>query len=273
MTSVNQIMPLGQDPQSANGQSLHWRENATGLSASCWRPALAWFCSRAARLPRVPTGPVVTGGSTSGMRRATARRARSTVRASTSPTSREQRADCSLAGSGSSRASWRVSSWRRDTWTFARTVQRDVTGGSVTSGADLGAFAALSGRLGVVLGRSWLAYGRAGLVVAQMRGSTVQTCTTVDLCGGAQSTPVSSATTRDVSFGLLLGAGVEYKLSEHWNGRLEYQFIGLRKELALPARRWCRMEQPGRRARLEARSELPLLEVLPIQMETGAPQP
>jgi outer membrane immunogenic protein len=115
------------------------------------------------------------------------------------------------------------------------TVQRDVTGGYVTSGADLGAFAALSGRLGVVMGGSWLAYGRAGLVVAQMQGTTAQTCTGVDLCGGAQSTPVSSATTRDVSFGFLLGAGVEYKLTEHWNGRLEYQFMSLRKELALPA--------------------------------------
>jgi outer membrane immunogenic protein len=118
---------------------------------------------------------------------------------------------------------------------LSSTVRRDVTGGFVTSGADLGAFAALSGRIGVVLGSSWLAYGRAGLVAAQMRGSTVQTCTAVDLCGGAQSTPVSSATTRDVSFGVLLGAGVEYKLTEHWNGRLEYQFMSLRKELALPA--------------------------------------
>ena len=99
------------------------------------------------------------------------------------------------------------------------TVQRDVAGGFVTSGADLGAFAALSGRLGVVLGGSWLAYGRAGLVVAQMQGTTAQTCTGVDLCSGAQSTPVSSATTRDVSFGVLLGAGLEYKLTEHWNGR------------------------------------------------------
>ena len=113
-------------------------------------------------------------------------------------------------------------------------VQRDVAGGYVTSGADLGAFAALSGRLGVVLGGAWLAYGRAGVVVAQLDGSTVQTCTGVDLCGGAQSTPVSRAETRDVSLGLLLGAGVEYKLSERWNGRLEYQFVRFRTELALP---------------------------------------
>jgi outer membrane immunogenic protein len=113
-------------------------------------------------------------------------------------------------------------------------VQRDVAGGYLTSGADLGAFAALSGRLGVVLGGAWLAYGRAGVVVAQLDGSTVQTCTGVDLCGGAQSTPVSRAETRDVSLGLLLGAGVEYKLSERWNGRLEYQFVRFRTELALP---------------------------------------
>jgi outer membrane immunogenic protein len=67
-----------------------------------------------------------------------------------------------------------------------------------------------------------------------MDGATVQTCTGVDLCAGAQSTPISSATTRDFSLGLLLGAGVEYRLNEHWNGRLEYQFVNFRKELALP---------------------------------------
>jgi outer membrane immunogenic protein len=105
----------------------------------------------------------------------------------------------------------------------------------VTSGADLGAFAAVSVRLGLILDTSWLAYTRAGLVVAELDATTVQTCTGVDLCGGAQSTTVSSATTDDLSLGLLLGAGVEHKFTHNWSGRLEYQFMSFRRELARPA--------------------------------------
>jgi len=113
-------------------------------------------------------------------------------------------------------------------------VTRDVTGGSITSGADLGAYATVSGRLGVVVDSVWLVYGRAGLVVAELDGKTVQTCTGPDLCGGSQTTAVSSAETEDVSFGLLLGAGLERQFGTKWTGRIDYQFMNFRDELALP---------------------------------------
>jgi opacity protein-like surface antigen len=113
-------------------------------------------------------------------------------------------------------------------------VRRDVTGGSITSGADLGAYATVAGRLGLVLNSVWLVYGRAGLVVAEFDGKTVQTCTGPDLCAGAQTTSVSSAETEDVSFGLLLGAGLERQFGTKWTGRIDYEFMNFREELALP---------------------------------------
>ena len=114
-------------------------------------------------------------------------------------------------------------------------VERDVTGGYVTSGADLGGYVSLSGRLGYLLSPTWLAYGRAGVVAAELDAKTVQTCTSPDLCAGAQSTPISSAQSEDVTWGLLLGAGLERHLLGRWNGRVEYQFMSFRDELVLPA--------------------------------------
>jgi outer membrane immunogenic protein len=112
-------------------------------------------------------------------------------------------------------------------------VTRDVAGGTITSGADLGAYAALTGRLGLVVNSDWLLYGRAGVAFAQLDGRTVQTCG-ADLCAGAQTTPVSSAETTGESFGLVLGAGIERQLGTMWTGRIDYQFINFRDELALP---------------------------------------
>lgn len=37
-----------------------------------------------------------------------------------------------------------------------------------------------------------------------------------------------------MTWGLLLGAGVERKLAGNWSARLEYQFIDFRDELVLP---------------------------------------
>lgn len=113
-------------------------------------------------------------------------------------------------------------------------IERDVTGGQVTSGAELGAYAAFSGRVGYVLPSSLLVYGRAGIVVADIDAATTQTCTGPDLCGGAQSSSVSEAKTENTTWGLLLGAGVEKRLSASWSGRIEYQFMDFRDELALP---------------------------------------
>jgi outer membrane immunogenic protein len=113
-------------------------------------------------------------------------------------------------------------------------ITREVTGGSVTSGADFGAYAALSARMGVLLHSTLLVYGRAGVAVADVDASTVQTCADASLCGGAQTTPISEAKVESPAWGLLLGAGLERHLSRHWSARLEYQFIGFREELALP---------------------------------------
>jgi outer membrane immunogenic protein len=115
------------------------------------------------------------------------------------------------------------------------TVQRDVAGGFITSGADLGAYAAVSGRLGFLIAPTWLVYARAGVVAAELDARTKQTCTGPDLCSGAQTTVVSSAETNSPTWGLLLGAGVEWQLQGRWSSRLEYQFIDFRDELALPA--------------------------------------
>ena len=73
------------------------------------------------------------------------------------------------------------------------------------------------------------------MVVAELDARTKQTCTGPDLCGGAQTTVVSSADANSPTWGLLLGAGVEWQLQGRWTGRLEYQFINFRDELALPA--------------------------------------
>jgi outer membrane immunogenic protein len=114
------------------------------------------------------------------------------------------------------------------------TVTRDVTGGTIVSGAELGAFGALSGRFGVVPAPDWLVFGKVGASLGKLEGSTIQTCTTPSLCDGAQSDPVSAATTESTSLGLLLGAGVERRFSDRWSGRISYQFTGYSKELALP---------------------------------------
>lgn len=113
-------------------------------------------------------------------------------------------------------------------------VTRDVTGGTITSGADLGAYAALSGRMGVLLSPSLLVYGRAGVIAAELNGKTTQTCDAT-LCNGAQTTSVSEATTKSPTWGVLLGAGLEQKFNDRWSGRLEYKYMDFRKELALPA--------------------------------------
>lgn len=113
-------------------------------------------------------------------------------------------------------------------------VTRDVAGGQVTSGADLGAYAAFTGRLGYLVDRSTLVYGRAGIAVAQLDGATTQACNVPDLCGGAQSDPVSRAETSDTSFGLVLGGGIERAIDTRWTARLDYQFTSFRDELALP---------------------------------------
>lgn len=111
---------------------------------------------------------------------------------------------------------------------------RDVTGGSITSGATLGAYGSLSARLGYLVHPSWLLFGKGGLVVGKLDGKTVQTCSGPDLCAGTQSTAVSSAPTKSPSRGYLLGVGVEHRVNDKLSATIACQFTGFRKELALP---------------------------------------
>jgi opacity protein-like surface antigen len=108
------------------------------------------------------------------------------------------------------------------------------SGGSVETSVKLGGYAAASARLGYAPSADWLIYGRAGLAVGELSGKTEQTCTGADLCGGAQSSRVSTATTKDTSYGYLLGAGIERRFAENWSTRFDYQYLSFRKELALP---------------------------------------
>lgn len=114
-------------------------------------------------------------------------------------------------------------------------VTREVVGGSITSGADLGAYAAFTGRLGYLIDPATLVYGRAGVAVAKLDSRTTQTCTGPDLCGGAQSSAESSAATSDYSLALVIGGGLERAIDARWTARIDYQFMNFRDELALPA--------------------------------------
>jgi outer membrane immunogenic protein len=113
-------------------------------------------------------------------------------------------------------------------------MTRDVIGGSITSGAMLGAYGSLSGRFGYLVHPNWMLFGKSGLVIGELNGKTVQTCSGPDRCAGAQSTAVSSAPTKSPSRGYLLGAGVEHRINDKLSANIAYQFTGFRKELALP---------------------------------------
>lgn len=81
-------------------------------------------------------------------------------------------------------------------------VTRDVTGGSITSGADFGAYGSLSARLGLLATPTLLLYARGGIALADVDAATVQTCTDGTLCGGAQTTSVSEARSDSPTWGL-----------------------------------------------------------------------
>lgn len=102
-------------------------------------------------------------------------------------------------------------------------------GATVSAEAEIGAYAALTARLGYLLAPDWLLYGRAGLAMAKIDGETRQTCGSDPGCGD------SRAATRDHAFGVTFGGGVEHALSPRWSLRAEYQYFEFRRELALPA--------------------------------------
>lgn len=93
---------------------------------------------------------------------------------------------------------------------------------TVSSSIDLGAYATFSGRLGVLVERDWLLYGRAGITVAELDARVTETATP------------SRSSTQDSTWGYTFGAGVERALSPQWSVRVEYQYTDFRTELALP---------------------------------------
>lgn len=101
--------------------------------------------------------------------------------------------------------------------------------GTVASDVALGPYAALSGRAGWLLTPDWQAFARAGVAVAALDARTTQRCA----APGCALVP-SSAPADDVTFGGVFGGGLEWALSARWRGRMEYQYVLFRKELALP---------------------------------------
>ncbi|MGQ3074938.1 MAG: outer membrane protein [Ferrovibrionaceae bacterium] len=109
------------------------------------------------------------------------------------------------------------------------TVSRGDANGSVASHIRLGAYATLAARLGWAPVNDWLIYGRAGLTLAALDAGTVQQCGPA-----ACSLSPSSSSTGDLAKGVVLGGGVEHRFASRWSGRVEYQYLNFRRELAMP---------------------------------------
>ena len=107
---------------------------------------------------------------------------------------------------------------------------RAAEGGQVDLESSLGVYGSLTGRAGFLLDETWLVYGRAGLMVAELDGKIQQSCTSVP-CGLVPSV----SRTHTGSLGFLVGAGVERDLNGPWRLRGEYQYLRTGSELALPA--------------------------------------
>ncbi len=97
---------------------------------------------------------------------------------------------------------------------------RNAFAPDVTTSADGGFVATLRPRIGYTFDRL-LVYGTAGLAVANLRTSITDSCT-VAPCN-ANTIAVSKDSTR---LGLAIGAGLEYKLDQHWTTKVEYLHTG-----------------------------------------------
>lgn len=106
---------------------------------------------------------------------------------------------------------------------------RTDAGSEVRSDAKLEGYGAVSGRVGYIAQPDWLAFGRAGVALAGVSARTTQSCPST-----ACTLMPASAATRDHTVGLTLGAGVEHAFTNRWVGRIEYQYMRFREELALP---------------------------------------
>jgi len=124
------------------------------------------------------------------------------------------------------------------------TTQVTVLGGdfnlvsqlSATNSYSLPWFSTFRGRLGVLADPSFLLYATGGLAVGQVKYAT-QNFVTAQLFGpGATGTiPEGPAVTvagtayaeQQMRIGWTVGAGIEYRLSRNWSGKLEYLFVDL----------------------------------------------
>jgi outer membrane immunogenic protein len=107
---------------------------------------------------------------------------------------------------------------------------------SATNSYSLPWFSTFRGRLGVVADPSFLLYATGGLAVGEVKYGT-QNFVTAQLFGpGATGTiPDGPAVTvagtafeqRQTRLGWTAGAGIEYKISRNWSGKVEYLYVDL----------------------------------------------
>lgn len=126
-------------------------------------------------------------------------------------------------------------------------VNRSVTGGAVAFDSRLGVYGALAARGGYLVTPDLLVFGRAGVVAAQNDTATTQRCDATPYCGGTQSEAERRAEADAVTWGGLVGVGVEKAFVGGWSARLDYSYLRFRDELALPP-----VDGPGWRSDADA---------------------
>jgi outer membrane immunogenic protein len=118
--------------------------------------------------------------------------------------------------------------WQVDNWVFGLEADFQFSGMSnsatetrlgrtVSTESNLDWYGTLRPRLGYAFDRT-LIYGTGGLAYGQVDYSIASTL------------PASSLSEKDTYVGWTLGGGAEYAFTDHWSGRLEYQYINLGRE-------------------------------------------
>jgi outer membrane immunogenic protein len=107
---------------------------------------------------------------------------------------------------------------------------------AATNSYSLPWFSTFRGRLGVVADPAFLLYATGGLAVGEVKYATQNFVTTQLFGPGATGTiPTTPAVTvagtafeqRQTRLGWTVGAGIEYKLSANWSGKIEYLYLDL----------------------------------------------
>lgn len=112
-------------------------------------------------------------------------------------------------------------------------VDKAITDGTVSFDSQLGLYGALAARGGYLVTPDLLVFARAGVVAATNDTATMQRCTSLPYCGGAQSAPERKAAADDITWGGLVGAGVEKQFGGGFSARVDYTYFKFRHELAL----------------------------------------